>query len=40
MAARIGAQTFSLDTCHLAMLDMPVRVANVISAAAGDGERR
>jgi pimeloyl-ACP methyl ester carboxylesterase len=36
MAARIGAQTFSLDTCHLAMLDVPVQVANVITAAAGD----
>jgi pimeloyl-ACP methyl ester carboxylesterase len=35
MAARIGAQTFSLDTCHLAMLDRPVQVANVIAAAAG-----
>jgi pimeloyl-ACP methyl ester carboxylesterase len=39
MAARIGAQTFSLDTCHLAMLDVPVQVANVITAAAGDSER-
>lgn len=35
MAARIGAQTFSLDTCHLAMLDVPVQVANAITAAAG-----
>jgi pimeloyl-ACP methyl ester carboxylesterase len=30
MAATIGAHTTTLKTCHLAMLDMPFQVANVI----------
>jgi len=34
MAATIGARTISLNTCHLAMLDMPFRVADVIADAA------
>jgi hypothetical protein len=29
------AQTIRLKTCHLAMLDMPFRVADVIADAAG-----
>jgi pimeloyl-ACP methyl ester carboxylesterase len=33
MAATIGARTTRLDTCHLAMLDMPFQVAQVIAAA-------
>jgi len=34
MAAAIGARTTRLNTCHLAMLDMPFRVAQVIADAA------
>jgi hypothetical protein len=30
LAATIGARTTTLNTCHLAMLDMPFQVANVI----------
>jgi pimeloyl-ACP methyl ester carboxylesterase len=30
LAAAIGARTTTLNTCHLAMLDMPFRVAQVI----------
>jgi pimeloyl-ACP methyl ester carboxylesterase len=33
MAATIGARTTTLNTCHLAMLDMPFQVAQVIAAA-------
>jgi pimeloyl-ACP methyl ester carboxylesterase len=33
MAATIGARTTRLDTCHLAMLDVPFQVAQVIAAA-------
>jgi pimeloyl-ACP methyl ester carboxylesterase len=33
MAAAIGARTIALNTCHLAMLDMPFHVAQVIAAA-------
>ena len=33
LAAKIGAQTTTLNTCHLAMLDMPFQVAQVIAAA-------
>jgi hypothetical protein len=33
MAATIGARTTRLNTCHLAMLDMPFQVAQVIAAA-------
>ena len=29
-AATIGARTIALDTCHLAMLDMPFQVAHII----------
>ena len=32
--ATIGARTTTLDTCHLAMLDLPFQVANVIANAA------
>jgi len=35
MAARIGAYTTALTTCHVAMLDMPFKVAEVITGAAG-----
>jgi len=34
MAATIGARTTTLNTCHLAMLDMPFHVADVIVDAA------
>jgi len=34
-ADRMHAQTIRLKTCHLAMLDMPFRVADVIADAAG-----
>jgi pimeloyl-ACP methyl ester carboxylesterase len=34
MAANIGARTTRLNTCHLAMIDMPFRVADVIADAA------
>ena len=34
MAADIGAHTITLNTCHVAMLDMPFRVAAVIADAA------
>jgi pimeloyl-ACP methyl ester carboxylesterase len=33
LAATIGARTITLNTCHLAMLDMPFQVAQVIAAA-------
>jgi len=33
MAATIGARTTTRNTCHLAMLDMPFEVAQVIAAA-------
>jgi pimeloyl-ACP methyl ester carboxylesterase len=33
MAATIGARTTTLNTCHLAMLDVPFQVAQVIAAA-------
>jgi len=33
MAAAIGARTTALNTCHLAMLDMPFQVAQVIAEA-------
>jgi len=33
MAATIGARTTTLNTCHLAMLDVPFQVAQVIGAA-------
>jgi pimeloyl-ACP methyl ester carboxylesterase len=33
MAAAIGARTTILNTCHLAMLDMPFQVAHVIADA-------
>lgn len=35
MAARMGAQTIALKTCHLAMLDRPFKVADVIADGAG-----
>ena len=35
MAATIGARTTTLNTCHLAMLDLPSKVAAVIADAAG-----
>ena len=34
MAATIGARTTTLDTCHLAMLDLPFHVSAVIANAA------
>jgi pimeloyl-ACP methyl ester carboxylesterase len=34
MAATIGARTTALDTCHLAMLDLPFQVSAVIARAA------
>jgi hypothetical protein len=34
-AATIGARTITLNTCHLAMLDLPSKVAAVIADAAG-----
>ena len=34
MAATIGARTTTLNTCHLAMLDRPFQVADVIADAA------
>jgi pimeloyl-ACP methyl ester carboxylesterase len=34
MAVTIGARTTTLDTCHLAMLDMPAQVTQVIVDAA------
>ena len=34
-AATIGARTTTLNTCHLAMLDLPSKVAAVIADAAG-----
>ena len=34
MAATIGARTTTLNTCHLAMLDLPFQVADVIADAA------
>jgi len=34
MAATIGARTTRLNTCHLAMLDRPFQVADVIAGAA------
>ena len=34
MAARIGARTITFNTCHLAMRDMPFKVADVIADAA------
>jgi pimeloyl-ACP methyl ester carboxylesterase len=34
LAATIGARTTTLSTCHLAMLDMPFQVADVIADAA------
>jgi pimeloyl-ACP methyl ester carboxylesterase len=36
MAARMGAQTTTLKTCHVAMLDMPFKVADVIADAASE----
>jgi hypothetical protein len=35
MAGTIGARTTTLNTCHLAMLDLPSKVAAVIADAAG-----
>jgi hypothetical protein len=36
MAARISAHSIALKTCHLAMLDLPFKVADVIADAAGE----
>jgi len=36
MAAHIGAQSITLRTCHVAMLDLPFKVADVIADAAGE----
>jgi len=35
MASRMGARTTTLRTCHVAMLDMPFKVTDVILDAAG-----
>jgi len=35
MATRMGAHTTALSTCHVAMLDMALKVADVITVAAG-----
>jgi pimeloyl-ACP methyl ester carboxylesterase len=34
MATRIGATTFTFNSCHVAMLDVPFKVADVIADAA------
>jgi len=36
MAARISAHSIALKTCHVAMLDLPFKVADVIADAAGE----
>jgi len=36
MAAHIGAHSIALRTCHVAMLDLPFKVADVIADAAGE----
>ena len=36
MAAHIGAHSITLRTCHVAMLDLPFKVADVIADAAGE----
>ena len=33
MAARISAHSIAFKTCHVAMLDLPFKVADVIAAA-------
>jgi hypothetical protein len=36
MVAAIGARTTTLDTCHLALLDTPFKIATIIAACVRD----